>query len=173
MKKTLSLLVAALLVVALPLAVLAETYTSPAYGISFEIPEGMQVIEQADPTSGLTQVIVASPDGLAYAFAYGPLAYLSGVDLNAITPEKMSEVLAGMGGSEGMSLQGEVVSDDSGTYLIVTNEGGNIYTLVQLLDENGTVVITTLMSLQAPYTQEQYEAFDAFTQSIVWPEDAE
>ena len=171
MKKTLSILVVALLLIA-PIAVLAETHTSEAVGIAFEIPEGMAVVEGVNEATGLPQVGV-SDGALTFLVIAGQMDSLGGFDLASATEEEIEQLIAALGlnAPEGESPVACELSGDDGEepYLSLSHEDGTGYGTLEI--SSGYVFVQLVGNVSGtPLTDEELSAFDSFVESIEYLE---
>jgi len=173
MKKILSILVVAMLLLA-PLAALAEAYASEAIGIIFEVPDGMTVSEDTDPNTGLAQVRLTG-ESVLYFVSAGEVEALADIDLATATEEQIAQVVAvlGLNADEGESpVHFELYAEGEAPMLEVFNEDQTGFVIVEL--ESGYVFIQGIVSLSGePLTEDDFEAFDDFLESIAGFEEGE
>jgi len=173
MKKILSILVIAMLLAA-PVASLAEIYTSEAIGIAFEVPEGMTVSEDEDPNTGLAQVRLTGEDVVLYISA-GVVEALADIDLAAADEEQIERIitLLGFNADEGESPVAYVLYADGEVPMLEIFNLDKTGSVVVELD-SGYVFIQGIVSITGePLSDDDLAVFGSFSESITGIEEDE
>lgn len=171
MKKTLSLLLGALLALTLCAGALAEAFYLEVAGVTIDVPEGMIAIDASDEAGYALIMYPEDRTELVYMYALYYLEDLKGVYLEDLEPEEVAALPL----LTGFNTENEEVAYEQTTigdmdYLVIADAGGAALHYVTLVDGWITDVMVRNM-LGDALTDEEIELCETLILSIVYDEE--
>lgn len=172
MKKTISLCIAALLLLGLASAGLAETVTLEDYGMTLEIPDGM-TWEDASTDSDVAIDVVIKSDVLQYTVTITYDETMAGKTFADLEPETAAEVEAAFTSQiEGATVTYEPDEATGLTYMIVQNPEGTAL-IVGVMNDGEMLMVSAAKSDGEALTEEDAAQLNDILNSITFAEAGE
>jgi len=155
--------------VSMPTITQAETFSSENISASFPVPDGFTAQDFAEEEKGVFGVqVVADDQSVLYLTGYIEDETYVGVSMESITDEQMEAI--GRIFFEEEPFEFELAQeDDYSTIDFYAADGSKM--VIAVVFDDGFIDFDALVSAGEELTDEQYDAFFAFLDSIVFEEE--